>query len=106
MAVNADGSVSVDSRVTGGNGIVKYDIRIYKGGVLYDVRLGQPSPSLNIDGLENGDYSVLVQVKNENGQLLSEKTQTFTINKPPAPTGVRTTGGLGNITLEWDWLMM
>ena len=104
VAVNADGSVSVDSRVTGGNGIVKYDIRIYKGGVLYDVRLGQPSPSLNIDGLENGDYSVLVQVKNENGQLLSEKTQTFTINKPPAPTGVRTTGGLGNITLEWDWV--
>ena len=104
VAVNADGSVSVDSSVTGGNGIVKYDIRIYKGGVLYDVRLGQTSPSLNIDGLENGDYSVLIQVKNENGQLLSEKTQTFSINKPPAPTGVRTTGGLGNITLEWDWV--
>ena len=104
VAVNADGSVSVDSSVTGGNGIVKYDIRIYKGGVLYDVRLGQPSPNLNIDSLENGDYSVLVQVKNENGQLLSEKTQTFTINKPPAPTGVRITGGLGNITLEWDWV--
>ena len=104
VAVNADGSVSVDSSVTGGNGIVKYDIRIYKGGVLYDVRLGQSSPNLNIDNLENGDYSVLIQVKNENGQLLSEKTQTFTINKPPAPTGVRTTGGLGNITLEWDWV--
>ena len=104
VAINVDGSVSVDSSVTGGNGIVKYDIRIYKGGVLYDVRLGQPSPNLNIDGLENGDYSVLIQVKNENGQLLSEKTQTFTINKPPAPTGVRTTGGLGNITLEWDWV--
>lgn len=104
VAVNADGSVSVDSSVTGGNGIVKYDIRIYKGGVLYDVRLGQSSPNLNIDNLENGDYSVLIQVKNENGQLLSDKTQTFTINKPPAPTGVRTTGGLGNITLEWDWV--
>ena len=104
VAVNSDGSISVDSSVTGGNGIVKYDIRIYKGGVLYDVRLGQSSPNLNIDNLENGDYSVLIQVKNENGQLLSEKTQTFTINKPPAPTGVRTTGGLGNITLEWDWV--
>ena len=104
VAVNADGSVLVDSSVTGGNGIVKYDIRIYKGGVLYDVRSGQQSPNLNIGGLENGDYSVLVQVKNDNGQLLSEKTQTFTINKPPAPTGVRTTGGLGNITLEWDWI--
>jgi len=104
VTVNADGSVSVDSSVTGGNGIVKYDIRIYKGGVLYDVRLGQSSPNLNIDSLENGDYSVLIQVKDEHGQLLSEKTQTFTINKPPSPTGVRTTGGLGNITLEWDWV--
>lgn len=104
VAVNEDGSVSVDSSVTGGNGIVKYDIRIYKGGVLYDVRLGQSSPNLNIDGLENGDYSVLIQVKTDNGQLLSEKTQTFTINKPPAPTGVRVTGGLGNITIEWDWV--
>ena len=104
VAVNSDGGVSVDSSVTGGNGIVKYDIRLYKGGVLYDVRSGQQSPNLNIGGLENGDYSVLVQVKNDNGQLLNEKTQTFTINKPPAPTGVRTTGGLGNITLEWDWV--
>ena len=104
VAVNSDGGVSVDSSVTGGNGIVKYDIRIYKGGVLYDVRSGQQSPNLNIGGLENGNYSVLVQVKNENGQLLSEKTQTFAINKPPAPTGVRSTGGLGNITLEWDWV--
>ena len=104
ITVNADGSVSIDTSVTGGNGIIKYDIRIYKGDALYDVRLGQKSPYFNIDGLENGDYSVLIQVKNEHGQLLSEKTQTFTINKPPAPTGVRTTGGLGNITLEWDWV--
>ena len=104
VAVNADGSVSVDSSVTGGNGIVKYDIRIYKGGVLYDIRLGQSSPNLNIDGLENGEYSVLIQVKNEKGQVLSERTQTFVIDKPPAPTGVRVTGGLGNITIEWDWV--
>lgn len=104
VAVNADGSVSVNSSVTGGNSIVKYDIRIYKGGVLYDVRLGQSSPNLNIDNLENGDYSVLIQVKNENGQLLSERTQTFVIDKPPAPTGVKVTGGLGNITIEWDWI--
>lgn len=104
VAVNADGSVSVDSSVTGGNGIVKYDIRIYKGGVLYDVRLGQQSPNLNIDRLENGDYSVIIQVKNDNGQLLSEKTQTFTIDKPPVPTGIIVMGGLGNITIGWDWV--
>ena len=104
ITVNADGSVSIDTSVTGGNGIIKYDIRIYKGDALYDVRLGQKSPYFNIDGLENGNYRIVIQVKNENGQLLSEKTQTFTINKPPAPTGVRVTGGIGNITLEWDWV--
>ena len=104
VAVNADGSVSVNSNVTGGNGIVKYDIRIYKDGVLYDVRLGRQSPNLNIDRLENGDYSVIIQVKNDNGQLLSEKTQTFTIDKPPAPTGLIVIGGLGNITIGWDWV--
>lgn len=104
VTVNSDGRVSFTGDVTGGNGVIKYDFRIYKDGALYDIRLGQTSPNLNLDSLENGEYSVLIQVKNEKGQVLSEKTQTFVIDKPPAPTGVRVTGGLGNITLEWDWI--
>ncbi len=104
VTVNSDGSVSFASDVTGGNGVIKYDFRIYKDGALYDIRLGQTSPNLNLDSLENGDYSVLIQVKNEKGQVLSERTQTFVIDKPPAPTGVRVTGGLGNITIEWGWI--
>lgn len=104
VTVNSDGSVSFAGDITGGNGVIKYDFRIYKDGALYDVRLGQTSPNLNLDSLENGEYSVLIQVKNEKGQVLSERTQTFVIDKPPAPTGVRVTGGLGNITIEWDWV--
>ena len=104
VTVNPDGSVSFAGDVTGGNGVIKYDFRIYKDGALYDIRLGQASPNLNLDSLENGEYSVLIQVKNEKGQVLSERTQTFVIDKPPAPTGVRVTGGLGNITIEWDWI--
>lgn len=104
VAVNPDGSISFAGDVTGGNGVIKYDFRIYKDGALYDIRLGQTSPNLNLDGSENGEYSVLIQVKNEKGQVLSERTQTFVIDKPPAPTGVRVTGGLGNITIEWDWI--
>ncbi len=104
VTVNPDGSVSFAGDVTGGNGVIKYDFRIYKDGVLYDIRLGQTSPNLNLDSLENGEYSVLIQVKNEKGQVLSERTQTFVIDKPPTPTGVRVTGGLGNITIEWDWI--
>lgn len=104
VTVNSDGSISFAGDVTGGNGVIKYDFRIYKDGALYDIRLGQTSPNLNLDSLENGEYSVLIQVKNDKGQVLSERTQTFVIDKPPAPTGVRVTGGLGNITIEWDWV--
>lgn len=102
--VNQDGSVSFSADITGGNGLVKYDIKIYKDGALYDVRLGQSSPNINLDDFENGEYTIVIQVKSESGELLSERTQTFVIDKPPAPTGVRVTGGLGNITIEWDWL--
>lgn len=104
ITVNPDGSISFAGDITGGNGVIKYDFRIYKDGALYDVRLGQTSPNLNLDNLENGEYTVVILVKNEKGQVLSERTQTFVIDKPPAPTGVRVTGGLGNITIEWDWV--
>lgn len=104
VTVNPDGSISFAGDITGGNGVIKYDFRIYKDGALYDIRLGQTSPNLNLDSLENGEYTVVILVKNERGQVLSERTQTFVIDKPPAPTGVRVTGGLGNITIEWDWI--
>ena len=104
VTINPDGSISFAGDITGGNGVIKYDFRIYKDGALYDVRLGQTSPNLNLDNLENGEYTVVILVKNEKGQVLSERTQTFVIDKPPAPTGVRVTGGLGNITIEWDWV--
>ena len=104
VITNPDGSVSFATDITGGNGLVKYDIKIYKDGALYDVRLGQSSPNISFDDLENGEYTVVIQIKNEKGQLLGERTQTFTIDKPPAPTGVIVTGGLGNITIEWDWI--
>lgn len=102
--VNQDGSVSFSTDITGGSGLVKYDIKIYKDGALYDVRLGQSSPNVSFDDFENGEYTIVIQVKSESGELLSERTQTFVIDKPPAPTGVRVTGGLGNITIEWDWI--
>ncbi len=102
--VNQDGSVSFSTNITGGDGLVKYDIKIYKDGALYDVRLGQSSPNVSFDDFENGEYTIVIQVKSESGELLSDRTQTFVIDKPPAPTGVRVTGGLGNITIEWDWI--
>ncbi|OOF57131.1 host specificity protein J [Rodentibacter genomosp. 2] len=104
ILTNPDGSININADVSGGNGLVKYDILIYKGTALFDVRLGLTSPELDLSNLENGEYTVVIRAKNEKGQLLNERTQSFTIDRPPAPTGVRVTGGLGNITLEWDWI--
>ena len=98
------GGVNIQGDVSGGAGVVKYDIRIYKDGKLYDIRLGLNSPQIKLDNLPNGEYSVVIAVKNQDGQLLNEKLQTFTINRPPVPKNVRISGGLSDITLEWDWV--
>ncbi|OOF64648.1 hypothetical protein BH925_06120 [Rodentibacter pneumotropicus] len=104
IITNEDGSVGINADVSGGNGLVKYDILIYKGDNLFDVRLGLKSPELDLSNLANGEYLVVIRARNEKGQLLNERTQGFLIDRPPVPTGVRATGGLGNITLEWDWI--
>ncbi|WP_237184477.1 host specificity protein J [Rodentibacter caecimuris] len=104
IITNPDGSIGINADVSGGNGLVKYDILIYKGDNLFDVRLGLKSPELDLSNLANGEYLVVIRARNEKGQLLNERTQDFIIDRPPAPTGVRVTGGLGNITLEWDWI--
>ena len=98
------GGVNIQGDISGGAGVVKYDIRIYKDGKLYDIRLGLNSPQIKLDNLPNGEYSVVIAVKNQDGQLLNEKLQTFTINRPPVPKNVRISGGLSDITLEWDWV--
>ncbi|WP_338139243.1 hypothetical protein [Rodentibacter pneumotropicus] len=104
IITNPDGSIGINADVSGGNGLVKYDVLIYKGDNLFEVRLGLKSPELDLSNLTNGEYLVVIRARNEKGQLLNERTQGFIIDRPPAPTGVRTTGGLGNITLEWDWI--
>ncbi|OOF80821.1 hypothetical protein BKG97_04880 [Rodentibacter caecimuris] len=104
ILTNPDGSIGINADVSGGNGLVKYDVLIYKGYNLFEVRLGLKSPELDLSNLTNGEYLVVIRARNEKGQLLNERTQGFIIDRPPAPTGVRATGGLGNITLEWDWI--
>lgn len=102
--VGEDGKIRVDASVSGGEGTVLYDMRLYKAGNLVEIKLGQKSAAIAFDNLENGDYVVVIQAKNERGQLLSEQTKTFTIDRPPAPQDVKVFGGLGNITLSWAYV--
>ena len=102
--IGTDGKIRVDATVSGGEGTVLYDIRLYKNGKLVEIKLSKKSPEIAFDELEDGDYSVVIQAKNEHGQLLSEQTKTFTINRPPVPRDVRVLGGLGNISISWAWV--
>ncbi|SEQ90900.1 phage tail tip protein J-related protein, partial [Basfia succiniciproducens] len=99
-----DGKLYITVDVGSGDGKVTYDVRIIKGGYLYEYRRGLTDPNISFENLPNGEYTVVIYAKNARGQIVSEKTTTFTIDKPPAPTGVLVTGGLGEITVEWDWV--
>ncbi|OOH89547.1 hypothetical protein BMT54_06545 [Pasteurellaceae bacterium 15-036681] len=95
---------SISAYVTGGEGSVKYDIRIYKDGNLYRIELGKTNPEIELDDLPDGEYSVVVLVRSAQGVLLSEKTQTFVISRPPVPQNVNVIGGLSDITISWDYV--
>lgn len=104
VATGYDGKLYISSDISSGDGKLTYDIKITKDGNLYQFKKGLADPNIELSDLPNGDYSVIIYGKNAKGQIVTEKTQTFTIDRPPAPTGVVVTGGLGNITLEWDWV--
>ena len=89
---------------TAGVGTLTYDIKILKAGNLYAYHKGISSTEFSTDDLPDGDYTVVVLAKNASGQMVSEKSQNFTINRPPVPRDVRVQGGIGSITLEWAWV--
>lgn len=99
-----DGKLYVTVDIGSGDGEVTFDVRITKDGKLFEYRRGLTDPNISFEHLPNGEYTVVIYAKNKNGQVVSEKTTTFTIDKPPVPTGVIVSGGLGEITIEWDWV--
>ncbi|MCB4228012.1 TipJ family phage tail tip protein, partial [Mannheimia haemolytica] len=104
VSTGYDGKLYIAGDISSGDGKLTYDIKINKDGNLYQFKKGLADPNIELSDLPNGDYSVIIYGKNAKGQIVTEKTQTFTIDRPPAPTGVVVTGGLGQITLEWDWV--
>ncbi|WP_240514867.1 TipJ family phage tail tip protein [Mannheimia haemolytica] len=104
VSTGYDGKLYITGDISSGDGKLTYDIKITKDGNLYQYKKGLSDPNIELSDLPNGDYTVIIYGKNAKGQIVTEKTQTFTIDRPPAPTGVVVTGGLGQITLEWDWV--
>ena len=89
---------------TAGVGTLTYDIKILKSSNLYAYHKGVSSTEFSTDNLPDGDYTVVVLAKNASGQMVSEKSQNFTINRPPVPRDVHVLGGLGNISISWAWV--
>lgn len=89
---------------TAGVGTLTYDIKILKADNLYAYHKGISSTEFSTEDLPDGDYTVVVLAKNASGQMVSEKSQSFTINRPPVPRDVRVLGGLGNISISWAWV--
>ena len=89
---------------TAGVGTLTYDIKILKAGNLYAYHKSISSTEFSTKDLPDGDYTAIVIAKNASGQMVSEKSQSFTINRPPVPRDVRVLGGLGNISISWAWV--
>ena len=98
------GGLSLNWVATQGIGTLTYDIKILKGGNLYAYHKGLKTTEFSLEGLPDGDYVAVVIAKNSAGQVVSEKSQAFTISRPPLVNNVQVTGGLGNISLTWDWV--
>ncbi|SUT93152.1 phage tail protein [[Actinobacillus] rossii] len=104
IGVGFDGKVNVVADISTGDGALTYDIKIIKAGKLYRFDKGLSSPNISLDGLPDGEYQLIIYAKNARGQVVSEKSQTFVIDRPPVPQEVNISGGLGEITLSWKWV--
>ncbi|MCK3657214.1 hypothetical protein A4G18_00385 [Pasteurellaceae bacterium Pebbles2] len=98
-----NGSVS-NSGALGSSTATQYDIKILRENVLVSYHKGLKSPNIITDDLPNGNYIAVVIAKNDQGQILSQNSRAFTIDRPPVPQNVSVTGGLSNIIIEWDYV--
>ena len=98
------GNAKLTWQTTSGIGTVTYDVRILKVGKLYAQYKGLTISEVAFDNLPDGEYQIVIQAKNASGQIVSEKSKTFTINRPPVPQNVQVLGGLSEISLAWDYV--
>ena len=96
-----NGGMKITWSTTSGVGTLTYDIKILKEGKLYAYHKGVSSTEFALEDLPDGNYTVVIIAKNASGQIVSEKSQTFTIDRPPIPTNVEVSGGLTAVVISW-----
>ncbi|AHG87313.1 Phage-related protein, tail component [Bibersteinia trehalosi USDA-ARS-USMARC-190] len=101
VAVSA-GNAGISWQTGSGSQIVSYDVKILKDGKLYALHKGLKTTELDLSDLPNGDYQIIIISRNASGQIIDEKSKTFTIDRPPAPQEVQVLGGLGDVMISWN----
>ena len=96
-----NGGMKITWSTTSGVGTLTYDIKILKEGKLYAYHKGVSSTEFALEDLPDGNYTVVIIAKNASGQIVSEKSQTFTIDRPPIPANVEVSGGLTAVVISW-----
>ncbi|EER47778.1 phage tail protein/putative Fels-1 prophage host specificity protein [Actinobacillus minor NM305] len=96
-----NGGMKITWSTTSGVGTLTYDIKILKEGKLYAYHKAVSSTEFALEDLPDGNYTVVIIAKNASGQIVSEKSQTFIIDRPPIPTNVEVSGGLTAVVISW-----
>ena len=98
-SINENG-VKLTWEMPSSNSIVKYEIRLYRNGVLYQTYLDLETTKLTFDDLPDGSYIAEIRSKNANGQLSDPVTRAFEINL--TINRLTTKSLYFSIQLDWD----
>ena len=97
--INENG-VKLTWEMPSSNSIVKYEVRLYRNGVLYQTYLDLETTELTFDDLPDGSYVAEIRSKNANGQLSDPVTRAFEINL--TINRLTTKSLYFSIQLDWD----
>ena len=98
-SINENG-VKLTWEMPSSNSIVKYEVRLYRNGVLYQTYLDLETTKLTFDDLPDGSYVAEIRSKNANGQLSDPVTRAFEINL--TINRLTTKSLYFSIQLDWD----
>ncbi|WP_294086550.1 phage tail protein [uncultured Actinobacillus sp.] len=98
-SINENG-VKLTWEMPSSNSIVKYEVRLYRNGVLYQTYLDLETTELTFDDLPDGSYVAEIRSKNANGQLSDPVTRAFEINL--TINRLATKSLYFSIQLDWD----
>ncbi len=98
-SINENG-VKLTWEMPSSNSIVKYEVRLYRNGVLYQTYLDLETTELIFDDLPDGSYVAEIRSKNANGQLSDPVTRAFEINL--TINRLITKSLYFSIQLDWD----